>query len=80
MILNTHTNMGTEIVWQYSVTRWAVIHMLIVQVTEILKTIRVYSEKFLFKIYPRTPIWDTALQYDCRGSIENIHHITQYPI
>lgn len=43
MILNIHTNMDTEIVWQYSAVRWAVIYMLVFQITEIKKnTIRIY--------------------------------------
>ena len=48
-------NMGAESVWQYSVTR-SVTYMLTVQIIETFKTIRVYSEKLLSKIYPRPSI------------------------
>ena len=69
--------MGAESVWQYSVTKSA-IYMLIVQITQTSQTIRVYSEKLLSKIYPRPSIWETALQYDCRGTTENIHCNTPF--
>lgn len=47
--------MGAESVWQQSVTKSA-IYILNAQIIETSKTVRVYSEKLLSKIYPRPSI------------------------